>query len=336
MAIERQTVRMDVVVVGAGIAGLLAARQLQAAGLEVVVLERQEQPGGRMATEDIGTGRADTGAQFFSVRNERFAALAREWLDAGLIYEWSRGWVDASTEGSEPDGVPRYAVRGGMQALIERLADGLDVRTGLPVTAVGPAGDGWQVESSGPVFAARGLVLTPPAPESLALLDAGAAPLSPADRAALECIEYAPCIAAMFWYDGEANLPAPGGLQNPGERVGWMADNRMKGISQSTVLTVHATPEASRELWEQPDHEVIPALNVTVGRRVKSGARLIQVVIRRWPYALPETLHPAPTLVAEGLPPLAFAGDAFAGPRVEGAALSGMAAASALSGRLGG
>src|SRR5690606_33461894 len=239
-------VRMDVVVVGAGIAGLLAARQLQAAGLEVVVLERQEQPGGRMATEDIGTGRADTGAQFFSVRNERFAALAREWLDAGLIYEWSRGWVDASTEGSEPDGVPRYAVRGGMQALIERLADGLDVRTGLPVTAVGPAP-------------------TPPAPESVARRGAGAAPLSPAGRAALECIEYAPCIAAMFWYDGEANLPAPGGLQNPGERVGWMADNRMKGISQSTVLTVHATPEASRELWEQPDHEVIPALNVTVG-----------------------------------------------------------------------
>src|SRR5690606_26831116 len=272
MAIGRQTVRMDVVVVGAGIAGLLAARQLQARGLEVVVLERQEQPGGRMATEDIGTGRADTGAQFFSVRDERFAALAREWLDTGLIFEWSRGWLDASAEGGEPDGVPRYAVRGGRQALVERLAGGLDVRTGLPVPAVGPAGDGCQVGSGGPMFAARGLVLTPPAVESLALLDAGATPLSPADRAALERIEYAPCIAAMFWYDGEASLPAPGALQNPGERVSWMADNRAKGISESTVLTVHATPEASRELWERPDHEVIPALNGTGGKRAKGGA----------------------------------------------------------------
>ena len=52
--------------------------------------------------------------------------------------------------------------------------------------------------------------------------------------------------------------------------------------------------------------------------------------LHRWRFALPTTLDPERFLLAKDVPPLMFAGDAFNGPRVEGAALSGLAAADAL------
>ena len=52
--------------------------------------------------------------------------------------------------------------------------------------------------------------------------------------------------------------------------------------------------------------------------------------MKRWRFATPRTIWPEPCWVASGMAPLALAGDAFAGPRVEGAVLSGLAAADAL------
>ena len=47
----------DVVVIGAGLAGLAAARALVAAGREVVVLEARDRVGGRTLNHDIGGGK---------------------------------------------------------------------------------------------------------------------------------------------------------------------------------------------------------------------------------------------------------------------------------------
>ena len=60
------------IVVGAGISGLLAARELSDAGWRVTVLDKGRGVGGRMATRRTGGARFDHGAQFFTVRDERF------------------------------------------------------------------------------------------------------------------------------------------------------------------------------------------------------------------------------------------------------------------------
>jgi 1-hydroxycarotenoid 3,4-desaturase len=57
-----------VVVIGAGIAGLVAALRLAAEGLSVTVVERQAAPGGKMREEAVGTARIDAGPTVFTMR----------------------------------------------------------------------------------------------------------------------------------------------------------------------------------------------------------------------------------------------------------------------------
>ncbi|MEO5724693.1 MAG: FAD-dependent oxidoreductase, partial [Ilumatobacteraceae bacterium] len=157
---------MRVVVVGAGISGLLAAARLQHLGHDVVVFDKGRGPGGRLATRRIGGATLDHGAQFFTVRSEEFDALTQPWITTGLVVEWCRGF------GGSPDGYPRYVVRGGMNALAKHVAAGLDVRCATLVFAVhrGAAG-GWQVRlDDGAMIAADAVVLTCPLPQSYSLL----------------------------------------------------------------------------------------------------------------------------------------------------------------------
>jgi monoamine oxidase len=69
----------DVVVVGAGFAGLTAARKLRRAGRSVVVLEARERVGGRVWNHDLGGGVvSERGGTFAGPTQDRVLALARE------------------------------------------------------------------------------------------------------------------------------------------------------------------------------------------------------------------------------------------------------------------
>jgi monoamine oxidase len=69
----------DVVVVGAGLAGLVAARQLTASGRSVLVLEARERVGGRTVNSSIGAGKVvEMGGQWVGPTQDRVLALARE------------------------------------------------------------------------------------------------------------------------------------------------------------------------------------------------------------------------------------------------------------------
>jgi monoamine oxidase len=70
-------VDVGVVVVGAGLAGLVAARDVAAAGASVVVLEARERAGGRTLNADIGEGQVvEVGGQWIGPTQRRIAALA--------------------------------------------------------------------------------------------------------------------------------------------------------------------------------------------------------------------------------------------------------------------
>ena len=316
------------VVVGAGLAGLMAARALSDHGLPVTVVERGRVAGGRLATRDLAGGRLDHGAQFFTTRSPEFAAATEGWLAEGTAYEWCRGFDQPP---AQPDGYPRYAATGGMAGLAGRLAGGLDVRLGTPVRAV--SGDGRVVLDDGTTMSASAVVLTAPVPDALALVDAGGTVLAASQRGGLEAVSYQPTIAVLVVLDRPSLVPPPGAVLLQEGPFSFVADNHTKGISSVPAVTLHASGELSSARWDEPDTEVVRRLlhegRPWLGRPPRA------VALERWRLARPVDLHPERCLLVEGRAPLVFAGDGFGEGRVEGAVRSGWAAAAALLNWLG-
>jgi renalase len=322
----------DVLVIGAGIAGLMAASSLTEDGRSVIVVDKGRGVGGRMATRRIGPGRADHGAQFFTVRHEQFDVFVQDWIANGLVHQWSTGWSRGSAFPPSQDGHPRYVGSNGMTTVPKQLAEELDVRKGVKIVKVTAVSDQYiTTDEIGNQYQTKAVLMTPPAPQSLAILNAGNIQLDPLDRIALKHIAYDPCIAAMYWLEGDINLPKPGAIQRPDQTFPWIADNQQKGISpHARLVTVHANPEISWDLWDADNFIKIAVLQAALQPFITPDTRIKEAQAHRWRYAIPTKLHPNRTLVAKGLPPIAFAGDGFKEPRVEGAALSGLAAADKL------
>jgi len=68
----------DVVIVGAGLAGLAAAREVERLGQTAVVLEARDRAGGRLESIEVDGGRFDVGGQWIGPTQDRLARLAEE------------------------------------------------------------------------------------------------------------------------------------------------------------------------------------------------------------------------------------------------------------------
>lgn len=319
----------DLIILGAGASGLLAAHQINHLPLHIAIIEKSTSVGGRLATRRIGNGRADHGAQFFTIRAPETQALVDQWLADGIVFEWARGWSSISLDNAAKAGHPRYAVHGGMNQLAKHLANGLPVLTNHRATAIYAHGSGWRVRlEDSRDLTTRALLLTAPPPQALELLDAGKVDLNPTDRTALEHIRYAPALCGLFQLTpGSISLPNPGALQNPASPIAWMADNQRKGISpDECLITVQCSPEYSTIHFEDTDEDILSFLTEALVAHLKHPTDIISAQLKRWRYALPTVSHPDRYLEAANLPALLFAGDSFGSPRVEGALLSGLAA----------
>jgi monoamine oxidase len=74
-----EEIEAEVAIVGAGLAGLVAARRLTEAGRSTVVLEARDRVGGRLLNEEIGEGKVvEVGGQWIGPTQDRIAALAVE------------------------------------------------------------------------------------------------------------------------------------------------------------------------------------------------------------------------------------------------------------------
>jgi len=310
------------VVIGAGIAGLVAARRL-AADREVVVLDKGRGVGGRVATRRVDGASFDHGAQFLTARTDWFTSLVDEAVSAGVLREWFRGAV--GSDGPRGDGHSRWCGIDGMNSFAKYLARDLDIRTSTQVAAVAAHGDGWVISTESGALHTDEIVLTAPVPQALGLLEAGGTKFDARDEAALRAVEYEPCTAVLV----RLRAPLGDGPRSFADGpLAWAADNREKGASVHPALTLHSSAAFSSSSWDLPDEEIAATLVAASGLDPQAVDGAPQV--HRWRFARPIRVHEADHLRLASLPPAVLAGDGFGGGLIEGAALSGWAAAAAM------
>ena len=156
-----RSVEADVVIVGAGLSGMIAARTVLAAGLVPVVLEADDRVGGRILTEEVTPGvSVDLGAQWIGDTHDRMFRLAEE-LGVETFEQYDEGETSYDLGGSgvlrENDFHTRF---GDELAELERVLRRLDeLAADVPVEApwLAPRADEWDVISAGTWYDDQGL-----------------------------------------------------------------------------------------------------------------------------------------------------------------------------------
>ena len=321
--------RCRVGVVGAGLAGLSAARLLAGAGHEVTVLEKARGAGGRMSTRRDGEWRFDHGAQYFTARDPHFLQQVQDWERRGLVCRWQARIAALSADSAQAkgDGTDRYVGLPGMNAPCRDLAAGLDdCRYGWALQSAVLGDRGWLLESTGgATLECDALVVTAPPEQQRQLLRRADV------DAALEGVRMLPCWALMLVLDKPLFESWDGVFVNQGP-LSWIASQAARpGRPAAQAWLLHAGADWSAQHLEDDPAQVVKEL-LAAARALPGAGRFTveHAVAHRWRYALAEAPLEAGALCFPEAR-LALAGDWCAGSRVEGAWLSGVAAA----GRLG-
>ena len=317
-------------IIGAGLAGLAAARTLVAHGVAVRLFDKGRGAGGRMATRRAEVdGHAfafDHGAQYLTARRKVFAAT----LELAGAKVWPRPGRFV--------GSPR------MSQLPRLLADGLDFVPGRHVLSVERRGDGWHLLHAAAATVKPGrpapteglvtdgpfdaVILAVPSPQAAELLQAAAPHLA----GRLDKVVMAPCWTLMVALP-ERPPGLPDWLRPDSGPIAWLARDSSKPGRQHAdeCWVVQASGAWSRTHLELPAAEVeallIEALAKLAGVESWPAPRFIAA--HRWRFALVEAPLGAPCLWDPAIG-IGAAGDWCLGPRAEDAVESGVAVATAV------
>jgi renalase len=329
---------MQIAIVGAGIAGLTAARQLQAQGHHVTVYEKSSGVSGRMSTRQTEVGGFDHGTQYFTATSERFQKEISDWSKVGWIVPWDGNIVKLDNAVSSPADRTRkrYVPIPGMSALGKQLAHSLDVRTGQQVVALEAYENQWLLSvksdtvavaaSAGPFDAV--IIATPPE-QAAPLLNGHSEMAKKVSEVHME-----PCWTLMLGFQSELNLGYDGAWVS-NSRLGWVSRDTSKPDHRAGERWVcHATPVWSKKHLEEDPDRIKEKLSKAFHEATGTPIQAIHAVVHRWRFS--EACQPLPqACLWDAKQRIGLCGDWFSaglegGGRVENAFLSALALSKAV------
>ena len=334
----------DVIVIGAGMAGLTCAQQLKQAGLDVTIVEKSAGVGGRMATRRLQGTWVDHGAQLISVKSDDFGRFIRKLQEKSIVKEWTRNVYQLSASGLRPPDAdtrhPRYCCPMGMTAIAKYLASEIPIINNARIVGVSHTASKWQlVTDRQEILETSAIVSTIPAPQFLPIFEEVLA-AAPSFLQALQSVKFAPSVTIMAGYNASYAIPvewqAIKCIEDP--ILDWISYDSSKHPDKAIqpVFVLQSTAEFAKQSMEELDLEIAgkPLLN-QVGRLLaKWLASPEWWQVHRWRYALAEESLGVSCLSTAIPLSLVCAGDWCAGKNIEAAFHSGIAAAESAIGLL--
>ncbi|MFY0641519.1 MAG: NAD(P)-binding protein [Bermanella sp.] len=158
----------DVLVIGAGLAGLTLAQQLKRQGRDVVCVDKARGSGGRLSSKRIAINdhavSFDLGALSFTAQSPSFQQAVNLWCEQGHLTKWL-----------DHDNYTQYIGSPRSSSLTRALADDLGVHFSVRISAIVKTENGWQIFCEGnekeALYAyANEIVLACPAPQAYELI----------------------------------------------------------------------------------------------------------------------------------------------------------------------
>ncbi len=247
----------NVIIIGAGVAGLSCAGTLVKHGVSVEILEKSLHPGGRCATRHSEYGNFDHGAQYFTARTGGFQSLVKELQGKKIVKELPflvKKITDIGQMVSLPS-EPRYTAVPAMIALPQYLSYGLLVSYSTKVLSAKRVGMKWQlvISKDGKCFekTAKTVIFAVPADQISQIS------VSTDIKKYIGDFRMDPCWSAIFAFDQKivSSFSALMLEEAPKQPLSWIMRNFKKNNIDGTERWVlHAGPKWSKvNLETDPD-----------------------------------------------------------------------------------
>ena len=336
-------------IIGAGMAGLAAARELSATGVSVTIYEKSAGLGGRVATRRINGCILDHGAQVLKTDGSELGDLMQSGLSTEDLIQVLASTRPYANDGTLRDPDPqrdaerKFTYRRGMTTLPKLLAQALPpertrIRYETRIAALEEDERGVLLrdEKGGEAGRADLAILTAPAPQSANLLANSRLKSDVSPRIeALRGVPYHPCLTVLLGYAPPAP-PAPAYALLAEDRAHpllWLAFEQTKAPERApngmALLIAQFGPQWSADHYQDDDarliSETLEALRPLFGGLY---AQPEWAQAKRWRYSQPRGMADFAAVNPEPGPAL-ICGDALRpnNGRVHEAYASGLEAA---------
>ncbi|MCJ8280040.1 MAG: FAD-dependent oxidoreductase [Rivularia sp. ALOHA_DT_140] len=327
-------------------AGLICAQQLTQAGYSVSLIDKSRGVGGRVATRRLFDTKADHGTCYLKSKGEVLQALIGLLAQRGDMEVWTdtlHSQNNSSSVIANPQSSLPYIAPEGMNVIAKFLVQGLNINRGQRVNKINLNSENqWYLTSeTGEEFMASSLVVAIPAPQAVTLLEPLAENLLDNNFLnKLRSVEFYPALTVMAGYPdslrSRLEWKAITFKENP--VLGWIGlDSSKRKNPAQPHFVIHSSADFAEKYFEAEDLQ-------QVGKQILENAALSLnlewlnnpqwMQVHRWRYAFPKTPLEQACLPAETSLPLVCCGDWCGGNLVEGAIVSGIAAAEYINSKL--